>query len=73
MKKQHKRYSVEYISGATGYGWEQETDNLKEAKEMVKAVYNYTAEMWVWDNVMRDHVYLKRVLTHNPEINTIGI
>lgn len=71
--KHNKRYSVAYCSGATGYGWEQETDSLKEAKSMVKSVYNYTSEIWVWDDVKRDHVYWKRVLTYKPEINTIEI
>ncbi len=73
MKKDRKRFCVSYCSGATGYGWEQETDNLKEAIGMVKSVYSYTAEIWVWDEAKRDHVYWKRVLDYTPEINLIGV
>lgn len=70
--KHRKRYTIQYTSGATGYGWEQEMDTIEEVLDTIRLMYNYTAELWVWDDVKRDHVYWKRVLTYKPEINTIN-
>jgi len=66
------RYEMSYTSGATGYGWEKETDNRDEAvytaREFSKS---YTAYFDVWDNVNQEFIYLKRVLTFEPEIDKL--
>ena len=67
-----KRYSISYCSGATGYGWDAQADSIEEAIGIVKSVYGYTSEIWVWDDEKREHIYWKRVLTYQPEIDTIN-
>lgn len=66
-----KRYSVSYTSGATGYGWEMDTNSLAEVKHMVKHYSEYTMYFSVWDNVIHDFLYIKRVLEYKPEINKL--
>lgn len=66
-----ERYEIDYRSGATGYGWSKETDDLLEVLRTIEALYHYTTYISVWDNVKRDFVFRKRVLKYNPDINTI--
>lgn len=68
---QKKRYSVDYTSGATGYGWTIETNSLREVKDVARHYTEYTMYFSVWDNVLHDFVYLKRVLEYKPEINKL--
>lgn len=71
MKKE-KRYSVSYTSGATGYGWEIQTDDIEEVRDIVNSDSfgrNYTSYVTVWDNVLHDFIFWKRCLDYKPEIN----
>ena len=71
-----KRYSVSYTSGATGYGWEIQTDDIEEVRDIVNSESfgrNYTACVWVWDDVLRDHIFWKPVLTYKPEIDRMPV
>ena len=72
MKKKEARYTLEYCSGATCYGWDEETDSREEAVSFVKSFSKiYSAYVGVWDKVKGKHIYLKRVLTFTPEIDEI--
>ena len=71
MKKE-KRYSVSYTSDATGYGWEIQTDDIEEVRDIVNSESfgrNYTAYVTVWDNVLHDFIFWKRCLDYKPEID----
>ena len=69
---EHKKYTVSYCSGATGYGWEQEYDRLDEFESFVDYIrQEYTAYLDVWDNTLHDFIFLKRVLTYTPEIDLL--
>ena len=68
------RFHIYYCSGATGYGWEKETDSIREARGIAHSDdfgRNYTAEVSVWDEVIKDFIYWKRVLRYKPEIDKI--
>lgn len=66
------RYTMDYTSGATGYGWSEDTNSLAEVKRCIKHFAEYTMYFSVWDNKTHDFIYLKRVLTYKPEINKIA-
>lgn len=71
-----KQFSVSYTSGATGYSWEIETDDIEEVKDIVNSESfgkSYTAYVSVWDNVLNDFVFLKFVLTNKPKIDRIPV
>lgn len=74
--KKGKRYSISYTSGPTGYGWETETDDIEEVRYIVNSdSYGkcYTAYVSVWDSVLQDHIFWKRVLTYKPEIDKMPV
>lgn len=63
-----KRYVISYTSGATGYGWEYETNSIKEVRNTIKSMFNYTAHLDAYDRKTDKIIYWKRVLTFTPEI-----
>lgn len=65
------RYKISYTSGATGYGWEEPVASRAEVKSTIKSLCDYTAELWVWDEKVKDHIYWKRCLEHNPRIDRL--
>lgn len=68
------RYHISYTSGATGYGWEQETDSLKEARGIAHSDSfgeNYTAMVTIWDEELKDFIFWKSVLCYKPDIDNI--
>ena len=69
--KDKKRYSITYVSGATGYGWEHETNSMREVKQIIKSMFNYTSALDVYDREADKFIYWKRVLSYDPEINEI--
>ena len=61
---EHKKYSVSYTSGATGYGWDQEFDRLDEFEDFINEMRNvYTAAVRVWDNELKTFIFWKRALS----------
>lgn len=69
---QHKKYSVEYASGATGYGWTAEHDRLDEFEDFINEMrYEYTASVSVYDYSLSKFVYYKRCLSYKPEIDML--
>lgn len=71
-ERKHKKYSVQYCSGATGYGWEQEFDRLNEFESFVDEMRKeYTAAVWVWDNQLHDFIFIKRTLSYEPSVDLL--
>lgn len=72
MEKKHKKYSVSYCSGATGFGWEQEFDRLDEFEYFVNEIrHESTAELWVYDYQIKEFIFIKRTLTFKPEVDML--
>lgn len=69
-QKQHKKYCVEYCSGATGYGWSEEYDSLDEFEYLVNEMrHDVTAAVWVYDYKLGEYIFIKRTLTYEPEVD----
>ncbi len=67
-----KKYTVDYASGATGYGWSEEFDRLEEFEDFIKEMRSeYTARVTVWDNELGDFVFWKDVLTYECRIDML--
>lgn len=67
-----KKYSVSYVSGATGYGWTHEYDKLEEFEYLVEEMrHEYTARVTVWDSELEDFVFWKDVLTYKCHIDML--
>lgn len=65
-----KKYSVTYVAGSTGFGWEDEFDRLDEFEDFIDAMREeYTAAVSVWDNEARKFIFKKKVLTLKCEID----
>ena len=66
------KYTVDYVSGATGYGWTQDFDRLNEFEDFINEMrYEYTAKVLVFDNKLGDFIYWKDCLTINPRIDML--
>lgn len=68
-----KMYKVSVVIGCTGGGFEYETNHLKEVEETI-AEYRKDRinAIWVWDEKLQDHIYWKRALCFEPEVNLLG-
>lgn len=67
-----KKYSVSYVSGATGFGWDEELDTIKEVEYCIVDFKDiYTAEVTVFDRELGDFVFYKRALTHDYDTDYI--
>lgn len=66
-------YKVTVTIGCTGGGFRYETNSLKEVEKTI-AEYSKDPinEIWVWDEKIQDHIYWKRTLCYEPEINLLG-
>ena len=74
MSKHSKRYHISYASGATGYGWEEETDSIEEARHIARSDdfgKHYTASLTIWDEEIQDFIFWKSVLEYKPKIDRI--
>ena len=68
MTNQHKKYSVDYVSCPTGYGWSKEYDRIDEFEGFIKEVrHDRTKEVWVYDNELHDFIFIKRGGTYEIE------
>lgn len=68
----HKKYSVDYCSGATGYGWSEKYDRLDEFEDFIDEMRNeYTAAVRVFDYDLGDFIFWKRTLSYKPEIDML--
>lgn len=67
-----KKYTVEYISGATGYGWEEDYDRLDQFEDFIDEMRNeYTAKVTVYDNELPGFIFWKNVLTYDIDIDIL--
>lgn len=65
-----KRYTVRYVSGATGYGWEHETNSRQEAEKTARQMSeSYSASVDVWDSKESDFIFDKHALDYKPRID----
>lgn len=68
----HKKYGMDYCSGATGYGWSQEYDRLDEFEDFINEMRNeYTAAVRVYDYKLGDFIFWKDCLTFKPDIDLL--
>lgn len=65
-----KKYVVEYATN--GYGWTKEYNRLEEFEAFIdenrREIY---ASISVWDATGKSFIFLKRILTHTPEIDML--
>lgn len=67
-----KKYSVSYVAGSTGYGWENEYDRIDEFEDFVNEIRNeYTARLLVWDNEIEKFIFWKDCLTYKCKIDLL--
>lgn len=71
--KKHKKYVVDYTSGATGFGWKEEYDNLSEFESFINEMRSvYTVRLIVWDDKLQDFIFWKDSLTYKPSTDMLG-
>ncbi len=67
-----KKYTVTYVSGATGYGWSQQYDRLDEFEDFIDEMRNeYTAAVRVWDEDLKRFIFWKKALS-TPSIDMLA-
>lgn len=67
-----KKYSVTYVAGSTGYGWEHEYDKIEEFEDFVDEIRKeYTASLTVWDNEIQEFIFWKKCLTYKCKIDML--
>lgn len=67
-----KKYIISYVSGATGYGWEEKVNTIEEVENIVNEFKNiYTAKLSVFDNQLDDFIYYKFSLESKPQVDFI--
>ena len=68
-----KKYSVDYCSGATGYGWTAYHDRLDEFEDFINEMRKeYTASVRVWDSDLEKFIFWKDCLTYKPRIDMLN-
>lgn len=66
------KYKIDYTSGATGYGWEEECRTINEVLTILDELrHEYSAKLSVWDRELNDFIYYKYSLTYKPETDLI--
>lgn len=72
MAKEHKKYCVDYCSGATGYGWSEEHDRLDEFEDFINDMRKeFTAAVRVYDYQLGEFIFWKDTLTFEPRIDML--
>ena len=72
MEKKEKKYTVDYCSGATGYGWSQQYDRLDEFESFINEMRKVsTAHVTVWDSQLKDFIFWKDCLCYEPRIDML--
>ena len=55
-----KKYSVDYCSGSTGYGWSREYDRLDEFECFINECrHDYSAKVRVFDTTLNKFIFIK--------------
>lgn len=67
-----KKYTVDYKSGATGYGWSIEYDRLDEFEDFINEMRTeYMTMVHVWDSELEKFIFWKDCLTYDPRIDML--
>ena len=67
-----KKYSVDYLSCSTGYGWQHEYDRIDEFEDFVDEIRKeYTASLMVFDNEINEIIFWKKCLTYKCKIDLL--
>lgn len=67
-----KKYVLNYTSGATGFGWEEEHDTINQPQYYIDSKRNdRNAAVTLWDNELHDFVFWKDCLTAIPSIDLL--
>ncbi|MBQ8528984.1 MAG: hypothetical protein IJ459_04530 [Clostridia bacterium] len=67
-----KKYTVNYCSGSTGFGWSKQYDRLDEFEDFVDEMRReYTARVVVWDETLQGFVFWKDCLSYDPSIDLL--
>jgi hypothetical protein len=68
-----KKYTVDYTSAPTGYGWTQEFDRIDEFEDTVDdARRDCTRALYIWDNELGKHIFYKRAMTYKIEVDMLS-
>ena len=52
------KYTVTYVSGATGFGWTEYANTIKEVEWLLQGIATkHTAQVSVWDNELEDFIF----------------
>jgi hypothetical protein len=71
-KMEKKKYKVSYESGATGYGWDESFDTIRQVELCITDLKStYTANVTVFDYELGDFIFYKKALTFNFDIDFI--
>lgn len=66
-----KKYTVDYCSGSTGFGWSKEYDRLEEFEGFINECRTqYSAKLQVWDSTLRKYIFRKGC-SWEPEIDML--
>ena len=66
------KYSVDYVSGATGYGWTQDFETIAEVDSFVNQMRSEcSAGVRVWDRGLGDFVFWKDAYVFDPRIDML--
>lgn len=69
---EHKKYTLSYCSGATGFGWDEEYDTLNEFEYFVDDTRKeFTAQVKVFDRSIKKFIYWKDCLSYDPYIDML--
>ena len=66
------KYSVDYVSGATGYGWSEDFEKISEVDRFVNQMrHKYSAGVRVWDRGLGDFIFWKDAYAYEPRIDML--
>jgi len=67
-----EKYSVDYISAPTGYGWEKEVKTLEEVITLIDGLTKEpTTKITVFDRTLHDYIFYKDAYQYEPSIDII--
>jgi len=66
------KYSVDYVSGATGYGWTQDFESIAEVERFVNQMRRkVSAGVRVWDRGLGDFIFWKNPWVWDADIDML--
>lgn len=66
------KYSVEYVSGSTGYGWTREYNNITDFEDFINEMRHVvSAAVRVYDYDFGKFIFWKDAFTYNLHIDLL--